>query len=240
MGVTKSPTPKINHLSDRSGEIYRVRLGGSGRQSLQQHPGGGQRGVPPHSSTKLAWWLGGVPPPDRSSTRQIQAGGGAPDDQRSNTKGGRYPPQRHSRTLSEVGGCSTGKSSRFVRACVRAVWLSSGIGYQKMLSALFPFPFLARRAFLFLFWAQGAFPFPFPPPPKPPIQLLLGLSVNIWICNFQGVEKWGSWKTCDLQFRLLPQTMFLHDCTLFVFTCLFPLRHFYNFRWKEKKLLVEI
>ena len=41
---------------------------------------------------------------------------------------------------SEVGGCSTGKSFRFVRACVRAVWLpsvnwiSNGAGLS-----LFPF-----------------------------------------------------------------------------------------------------
>ena len=43
--------------------------------------------------------------------------------------------------LSEVGGCSTGKSFRFVRACVRAVWLPSGIGSKILLAGLFPFPF---------------------------------------------------------------------------------------------------
>ena len=92
-GVTKSITPKINHLSDRSGEIHRVRLGGSGRQSLQQHSGGGQGGCPPTTAPGLRDGCGGVSPPDRISTRQIQAWEGAPDDQRSNTKGG-YPPPR--------------------------------------------------------------------------------------------------------------------------------------------------
>ena len=64
---------------------------------------------------------------------------------------------------SEVGGCSTGKSFRFVRACVRAVWLPSGIGSQILLGRPFPFSLLP--------FGPGAFPFPFPPPPKPPIQL---------------------------------------------------------------------
>ena len=72
--------------------------------------------------------------------------------------------------LSEVGGCSTGKPFRSVRACVRAVWLPSGAGSQKRLLVFslsllvppsFPFSLLGRRAFLF----------PFPPTPKPPIQL---------------------------------------------------------------------
>ena len=44
---------------------------------------------------------------------------------------------------SEVGGCSTRKSFRFVRACVRAVWLPSGIGSKVVLASLFPFPFLS-------------------------------------------------------------------------------------------------
>jgi hypothetical protein len=69
------------------------------------------------------------------------------------------------------GGRSTGKSFRSVRACVRAVWLPSGIGAQCVWAVLFPFPFWSRGAFPFPFWAQGAFPFPFPPPSKPPIQL---------------------------------------------------------------------
>ena len=74
----------------------------------------------------------------------------------------------------------TGKSFRFVRAGVRAVWLPSGIGYQIPLVGLFPFPFWpglvvglflfgpgwARGAFPFPFWARGAFPFPFPHPPN--------------------------------------------------------------------------
>ena len=43
--------------------------------------------------------------------------------------------------ISEVGGCSTGNSFRFSRVCVRAVWLPSGIGSQKLWAGLFPFPF---------------------------------------------------------------------------------------------------
>ena len=66
---------------------------------------------------------------------------------------------------SEVGGCSTGKSFRFVRACVRAVWLPSGIGSKILLAGLFPFPFGPGLVVgLFLFWAEwswAAFPFPF-------------------------------------------------------------------------------
>ena len=65
-------------------------------------------------------------------------------------------PLKKNKQKSEVGGCSTGKSFRFVRACVRAVWLPSGIGSKWLLAILFPFPF----------WARGAFPFPFPPPPN--------------------------------------------------------------------------
>ena len=63
-------------------------------------------------------------------------------------------------------GCSTGKSSRFVRARVRAVWLPSGNGSECLLAGLFPFPFLARGAFPFPFLLWGAFPFPFPRPPN--------------------------------------------------------------------------
>ena len=51
----------------------------------------------------------------------------------------------------EVGGCSAGKSFRFVRACLRAVWLPSGIGSKIVLVAVLPFPF----------WSRGAFSFPF-------------------------------------------------------------------------------
>ena len=42
---------------------------------------------------------------------------------------------------SELGRCSIGKLFRFVRACVRAVWLPSGIGSKVWLAGLFPFPF---------------------------------------------------------------------------------------------------
>ena len=40
-----------------------------------------------------------------------------------------------------VSPSPTGKSFRFVRACVRAVWLPSGIGSKCVLAGLFPFPF---------------------------------------------------------------------------------------------------
>ena len=64
-----------------------------------------------------------------------------------------------------LGGCSTGKSFRFVRACVRAVWLPSGIGSQIRWAGLFPFPYGPGLVVgLFLFWAGwswGAFPFAF-------------------------------------------------------------------------------
>ena len=62
---------------------------------------------------------------------------------------------------SEVGGCSTGKSFRFVRVCVRAVWLPSGIGSQIMWAGLFPFPFCPRLFLCGNGWARRAFPFPF-------------------------------------------------------------------------------
>ena len=41
--------------------------------------------------------------------------------------------------ISEVEGCSTGKSFRFVRTCVRAVWLPSRIGSPTLLVTLFSF-----------------------------------------------------------------------------------------------------
>jgi hypothetical protein len=176
---------QINNAEDKSSERQKrgnlpSPSGGVWSAVATAALGWGPRGGAPPQQHQACVMAGGGSPP-RPQQHQANPGwGGAPDDQRSNTKGGRYPPQRHSRTLSEVGGCSTGKSFRFVRACVRAVWLSSGIGYQKMLSALFPFPFLARRAFLFLFWAQGAFPFTLPPPPKTAKQRLLGVSVKIW------------------------------------------------------------
>ena len=65
-------------------------------------------------------------------------------------------------TRIPIRGCSTGKSFRFVRACVRAVWLPSGIGSQCVWATLFPFPVLPGGAFPFPFWTWGAFPFPFP------------------------------------------------------------------------------
>ena len=87
-------------------------------------------------------------------------------------------PQIRSSHGSEVGGCSTRKSFRFVRAFVRAVWLPSGIGSKCVWAAVSSFPCWSLGAFPFPFWAWGAFPFPFPPPPKPPTQLYLGLSVE--------------------------------------------------------------
>ena len=61
---------------------------------------------------------------------------------------------------SEVGGCSTGNSFRFVLACVLAVWLPSGIGSKCLWAVLFPFPFLARGAFPFPFWSWELSLFP--------------------------------------------------------------------------------
>ena len=62
-----------------------------------------------------------------------------------------------------VSPSPTGKSFRFVRACVRAVWLPSGIGSQIRWARLFPFPFwpgLVVGLFLFcLGWSGGAFLF---------------------------------------------------------------------------------
>ena len=78
-------------------------------------------------------------------------------------------------TTSEVGGCSNGKSFRFVRACVRVVWLSSGIGSQIVRIILFPFPFWSREAFPFPSWARGDSPFPFPPTPQTSYPTLFGL-----------------------------------------------------------------
>ena len=49
-------------------------------------------------------------------------------------------------------GCSTGKSFCFVRACVRTVWLPSGIGSKCLLVAVFPFHVLPWGAFPFPFW----------------------------------------------------------------------------------------
>ena len=78
-------------------------------------------------------------------------------------------------TKSEVGGCSTGKSFRFVRACVRAVWLRSGIAGRPFPFSLLAglgrgaFPLLARvvpGSFPFSLLGPGAFPFPFPHPPN--------------------------------------------------------------------------
>ena len=71
------------------------------------------------------------------------------------------------RKFPKIGGwgCSTGKSFRFVRACVHAVWLPSGIRSQIPWAGLFPFAFgLGLVVGLFLFglgWSWGAFPFPF-------------------------------------------------------------------------------
>ena len=64
---------------------------------------------------------------------------------------------------SEVGGCTTGKSFRFVRACVRAVRLPSGIWAQCVWASLFPFPFLPRGAFSFPFWGDELSLPPTPP-----------------------------------------------------------------------------
>ena len=75
-------------------------------------------------------------------------------------------------------GCSTGKSFRFVRAGVRAVWLPSGIGSQIPLAGLFPFPFLPWGALPFPFLPWGAFPcrFPHPQTSYPTLVGLIGIS----------------------------------------------------------------
>ena len=74
-------------------------------------------------------------------------------------------------------GCPTGKWFRFVSACVRAVWLPSGIGYQKLLPALFPFPHWAWGAFPFLFWGDelSFFPSPHPQTSYPTLVGLIGI-----------------------------------------------------------------
>ena len=82
---------------------------------------------------------------------------------------------------SEVGGMSsTGKSFRVVRACVRAVCMSSEFGVKIYGLSLSLFPFRRRKRFsLFL-----------SPAPQSPIQLQLALSVsdihmmNVSICEF--------------------------------------------------------
>ena len=102
--------------------------------------------------------------------------------------------------ISEVGGCAPGKSFRFVRACVRAVWLPSGIGSQILWAGFFPFPFCPGLVVgLFLCgpgWSRGAFPFPFWarelslfPSPTPQISYptLVGL---IGVCHMHWSEIW--------------------------------------------------
>ena len=165
-GVTKSITPKINHLSDRSGEIYRVRLGGSGRQSLQQHSGGGQGGVPPHSSTKLAWWLGGVPPPDRSSTRQIQAGGVHLTTNAAIRRGGGTPPRGTPVHYRRLGGAQPGnRFVSFVRAYARSGCLVE-LDIKRCCPPFSLFPFWPDGLSFFSFGPKELSLFPSPHPPN--------------------------------------------------------------------------
>ena len=81
------------------------------------------------------------------------------------------------------GGAQPGTSFRFVRACVRAVWLPSNIESKLVLVVVFPFLFWFRRAFPFPCDLEELSLFPSSPPPKPPIQLQFGLSVKN-ICEF--------------------------------------------------------
>ena len=105
---------------------------------------------------------------------------------------------------SEVGGCSTGKSFRFVRACVRAVWLPSGIGSKVLRAGLFPFPFWLGQVVGFFLcwpgWSRGAFPFPFwarelslfpSPTPQTSYPTLVGLigTIRMLSCNVREERK---------------------------------------------------
>ena len=59
--------------------------------------------------------------------------------------------------ISEAGGCSTGKSFRFVRACVRAVWLPSELDQKLCGPAFSLFPFGPARSWGFYFVGPGGF-----------------------------------------------------------------------------------
>ena len=78
--------------------------------------------------------------------------------------------------IREVGGCSTGKSFRFVRARVRAVWLPGGIGSQKTLPVFSLFPFGSEELSLFPFGGDEL-PFSFPPNPQ---------TSQPWVHGFHG------------------------------------------------------
>ena len=91
----------------------------------------------------------------------------------------------------EVGGCSTGKSFRFVRASVRAVWLPSGIGSQKRPGSPFPFSLLVPGGLgAFPFWSRvvlGSFPFSPSPTPQtsyPTVVGLIGYVLGFWNVSF--------------------------------------------------------
>ena len=59
--------------------------------------------------------------------------------------------------ISEVGGCSNWKSFRLVRACVRAVWLPSGIGSKCCWPGFSLFPLGSARSWGFSFCGPGGF-----------------------------------------------------------------------------------
>ena len=69
----------------------------------------------------------------------------------------------------------TGKSFRFVHACVRAVWLTSGIGSQKSLLAFSLFPLWGAELSLFPFDGDELSLFSPPPPKKTSYPTLVGL-----------------------------------------------------------------
>ena len=79
--------------------------------------------------------------------------------------------------LSGIGGCSIGKPFRFVRACVRAVWLPIGIGTPCVRAGLFPFP----SSFPFSVLGRRAFLFPIPRP-QTSYPVLMGLPVHLYLC----------------------------------------------------------
>ena len=93
--VTKTITPMVKHLGDRSAEIDQVRPVGSGRQSLQQHSGEGQGGVPPPPAAPgLRDGWGGVPPPHTAAAPGKSRLGGVHLTTNAAIRRGGVPPPR--------------------------------------------------------------------------------------------------------------------------------------------------
>ena len=74
-----------------------------------------------------------------------------------------------------LGVSPTGNSFRFVRACVRAVCLPSGIGSQKWLPPFYLFPWWGAELSLFPSWGDAFSLFP-SPPPQTSYPTLIGLT----------------------------------------------------------------